>query len=675
MKSLLFAAVALAAFATPALAGTSEYRTISGDRDVGGLIVDHTGNKVTVTYDIKDNGRGPTVDETILLASDGSPADWKITGRTTFGNLIKERYARSGNGASWTDLSGPGKIAGKDAPRYYVAQNGSPLDRLMLAKALLADSDHAMAVAPGGTATLTERDRRWLEGPLGKVEVVTYELGGLSLNPTYVMLDSAGEPFGIVTARSIMARKGWERIGDAPMRALVEKLNSERLARLQSEGGHRYAGPVTITNVRVFDAARKALTAPMDVTVAGNRISEIAPAGSTPPDAGITRIDGNGGTLVPGMYEMHAHVDANEGLLNVLAGVTTMRDMGNDNAALDQVIARIDKGEIAGPRVIRSGFIEGKSQFNANSGRIATSQAEAIDHVRWYAARGFHQVKLYSSMTGAWAPAIAAEAHRLGMKVVGHTPAFSTTDKMLAAGFDEVTHINQLMLSWVIKPDEDTRTLFRFTAMRRFPALDLNSEKVRHTLDFMVAHHIAHDPTIGIHELGMTAVDGKPNPGAVDYIDHMPPAEQRELRQALFGADTPQIRAEYIAAYAKVIETLTELNRRGIMLLPGTDLGGAFTYHRELELYNKIGLSNAEILTRATLDMARYNGQDQSLGSIERGKLADFFLVPGDPVKDLKAIKSIAMVVKDGTVYFPSEIYPKLGIRPFTAVPKLTPAR
>ena len=79
-----------------------------------------------------------------------------------------------------------------------------------------------------------------------------------------------------------------------------------------------------------------------------------------------------------------------------------------------------------------------------------------------------------------------------------------------------------------------------------------------------------------------------------------------------------------------------------------------------------------EILKRATLDMATIPRPGSALGSIEKGKLADFFLVPGDPTKDLKAIKTIAMVVKDGVFYFPSEVYPKFGIEPFAAAPKVT---
>jgi imidazolonepropionase-like amidohydrolase len=70
--------------------------------------------------------------------------------------------------------------------------------------------------------------------------------------------------------------------------------------------------------------------------------------------------------------------------------------------------------------------------------------------------------------------------------------------------------------------------------------------------------------------------------------------------------------------------------------------------------------------------MAAYLGQDEDLGSIEKGKYADFFLVPGDPTKSLKELRRIRMVVSDGVVYFPSEIYPAFGIRPFAAAPAVS---
>jgi imidazolonepropionase-like amidohydrolase len=110
---------------------------------------------------------------------------------------------------------------------------------------------------------------------------------------------------------------------------------------------------------------------------------------------------------------------------------------------------------------------------------------------------------------------------------------------------------------------------------------------------------------------------------------------------------------------------------KGVFMVPGTDLGGSFAYHRELELYQDVGMSPPEILAWASHGMADYLGQSDELGSIEQGKLADFFLVPGDPTTDLKAIKTIAMVVKDGIVYFPSEIYREFGIQPFAEPPRV----
>ena len=675
MKLHLLAAAALATvLAAPALADQVEYRALIQERDVGHLKLDRQGQKIAVDFNIKQNGRGPTITEVVTLDKDGAPVAWVIQGRTTFGNAVNESFKRSAAGAEWRDLAGPGRIKGKDAPRYYATQNGSPLDVAMLAKALLADADRAMAVAPGGTARLTERDRRSFDGPDGKLEVVTYELSGLSLNPTYVTLDAKGDLFALSSAGFILARKGYERAADKPLRDLAEQLASGRFAQLQSESAKRFSGPVRIRNVRVFDPKAKALSELSDVVVSGNRIAGVVSAGSTA-TPGETTVEGEGGTLVPGMFEMHGHMGQEDALMNVLAGITSVRDLGNRNEVLDTLVDRIGKGEVAGPRITRSGFIEGKSPFSSATGKLVASEAEAIDAVRWYAARGYNQAKLYNSMDPKWAPNVVAEAKRLGLRVSGHVPAFSNVDEMIAAGFDEITHVNQLMLGWVLNPGEDTRTLFRFTAQARFPGLDLKSDKVTKTLDAMVAKKVSHEPTIAIHELGLTALDGVPNPGSVDYIDHMPPSEQRQLKQALFGADTPKQRADYIAAFAKIKETLAEMHRRGIMLIPGTDLGGGFAYHRELELFGQLGMSPADVLSRATLEMAQYLHQDQALGSIERGKLADFFLVPGDPTKDLKAIKTIRMVSRGGTVYFPDEVYTKLGIKPFGTPPKIAAAK
>ena len=555
----------------------------------------------------------------------------------------------------------------------YVPQSGSVWSLGLTARALLKAPGMAMPALPGGTLRLTKGDSIAVKGDGGEVQVTEYALSGVELNPSYMLLDKDNALFAFITPDFVIVRKGYEG-EEVRLRGIAEQLSTQRYVDMQAKYAHRYDGPVRITNVRVFDPKAGALTGPVSVVVSGQHIAAVEPVDS-PPTEGETLIDGARGTLVAGLTDMHGHIGQDDAMLNLLAGVTTVRDMGNDNAVLDALIKRMDAGEIAGPRVVRSGFVEGKSPYNANNGIVVESEAQAVDAVRWYGARGYWQIKVYNSMKPEWVPAVVAEAHKLGMRVAGHVPAFTNADAMMAAGYDEMTHINQFMLGWVLKDGEDTRTLLRLTALKRLPGVDLNGAAVQKTIGTMVDKHIAIDPTLGIHENLLLNRDGQVAPGAVDYVSHMPVSEQRSLKKQWIDTSAAGDDAAYRGAYAKIVDTLKILESKGVFIVPGTDTGGAFTLHRELELYQSIGMTPAEILKRDTWDVAAYMGRDQSQGSIEKGKLADFFLIPGDPVKDLKAIKTIAMVVKDGAVYFPTEVYPEFGIQPFAAMPKVTSAK
>ena len=670
MTSRLAIALALALIApVSVLAETESYTVITGGKNVGHVIAETTGSDVHVDFDIKDNGRGPTMAETLTLGPDGLPTTWSMKGATTFGSKVDEHFTQSAGQAEWTDSTGPGH-ATISAPAIYVAQSGSPWSDEIYARALLGRPGMTAPALPGGTLTLEKGETLTVNGAGGPITVTRYDLSGVNTTPEVMLLDATGRLFASVDPTFIVVRKGYEG-EEERLRKLAAAWSTQRFVDIEKQVAHRYAGPVRITNVRVFDPKSAALTAPMSVLVSGSQIAAVEPADS-PATPGEVTIDGAGGTLVPGMYEMHAHLQQDEALLELAAGITTVRDMGNDNAVLADLIRRMDSGEIGGPHVIRSGFIEGKSPYSANNGILVDSQATALDAVRWYGARGYWQIKIYNSMNPAWVPAMTAEAHRLGMRVAGHVPAFSTTDEMMAAGYDEMTHINQYMIGWVIKPGEDTRTLFRLYVLKRFPGIDLNSPAVQHTVQTMVDKHIAIDPTLGIHEKLTMNRDGVIPPGDVDYFSHMPIGFRRDEMKALIDTSAPGDDAAFRAAFTKMLDTVHLLHDRGIFIVFGTDTGGSFTYHRELELYQRAGFTPAEILKRATLETAHYVGQDQRMGSIDKGKLADFFLIPGDPTKDVKAVKTISMVVKDGTFYYPTEVYPKFGIEPFTTAPKVT---
>lgn len=655
---------------TSSQAGLPEKETfavIIGGTKVGHLIVDRTGDTLAVDYDYKDNGRGPTVKETIVLNSDGFPMQWDIAGSTPFGNVIDEHYKLDGKNANWKDASGEG-AATLDNPSFYVTQFGSPYSLFMTARVLLNSKDKTVAALPAGQLKLTELESLETGSDSLQLKLKTYALSGVDLDPTYFILDEKDQFFAMIDSKFIIIREGYES-EEKEMRLLAEKYSAQRYEDLQKRFAHKYDKNIRIRNVKIFDPKTLALTDLSSVVISGNKILTIE-AADAPAGENEVEIDGAGGTLVAGLYDMHGHVGEDDALLNVLAGVTTIRDMGNNNEVLDSLIQKIQSGVIVGPNITRLGFIEGKSPFNSNNGILVESEEEALAAVQTYADKGFYGIKLYNSMNGKWAPAIVKKAHELKMPVTGHVPAFSNADDMLMAGYDEMTHINQVMLGWVLEPGEDTRTLLRLTALQRLPDLDLNSERVQKTLDLMVKNNVAMDPTLAIHEVLLLSRNGETQARTLDYIVSMPASEQRDAKRALANIANDTEDKAYRGAYDKIVETLKMMKSRGILILPGTDMGGAFNQHRELELYQQLGYTPAEILKLGSYDMAQYLGH-QDRGAIEPGMLADFFLIPNDPINDIKAIKTISMVSRGGVIYFPSEVYPEFGITPFVEKPAL----
>ncbi len=660
------------AAATDTAAATGPEATVFtvmvGGTTIGALEIAPGEDGYTVDYEYRNNGRGPTLAERVTLDANGLPQSWTVEGASTFGNPVAESYEFIDGEARWTDNTGENSAPlAEDA--FYVPENASPYWLAIAARALMADEDGVLPAIPGGELRLSEMDALDVTGEGGDRTVTSYSIAGTGLNPVYFLMH--GENFfGVISPGFALLEQGYEG-EDERLRGLAAEYGARRFEQIQTRVVRDYEAPVRIRNVRIFDSRNETLGEPASVLVQDNRIVSIdaADAGGE----GEVVIEGNGGTLVPGLFDMHGHMGETAAFLNIAAGVTSVRDMGNNNDVLDGLVENIRSGRVAGPRVFRSGFIEGRSPFSSNNGILVETEAEAVAAVETYAARGdMHQVKIYNSMNPDWIPAVVEAARANGLRVTGHVPAFTNADAMIAAGYDEMTHINQIMLGWVLEEGEDTRSLLRLTALRRLPALDLESAPVQATLDALVENGVAVDPTFAIHEALLLSRNGEISPGVVDYIDHMPVSSQRSARSAWADIATPEDDVNYRGAFDQVTAMLTMMHERGIFLVPGTDLGGSFSLHRELELYQSIGMSPAEILGWASWGMADYLGAGDELGSIEEGKIADFFLVPGDPTADFKEIKTISLVVADGRVYFPSEIYPEFGIRPFTEVPAVT---
>jgi Amidohydrolase family len=357
--------------------------------------------------------------------------------------------------------------------------------------------------------------------------------------------------------------------------------------------------------------------------------------------------------------------------LNLAAGVTTVRDMGNNNATLAEAIGRLDRHESIGPHVIPAGFIEGKSQFNASGGILVDSLEGAKQAVDFYAQRGYPQIKIYNSFKPEWVKETAAYAHQRGLRVSGHIPAFMKAEDAVKDGYDEIQHINQVLLNFYVKPDTDTRSLQRFTLIaENANSLNLDAPPFQDLIKLFIAHKTVLDPTLTAFEAQFTQMPGELNPSLAPVAEHLPITLHRGLYKSE-SEITRQMAPRWRASYAKMLEAVARFHRAGIQIVSGTDDFAGFAFQRELELYVKAGIPANEVLRIATWNGATYARVLADRGSIDRGKRADLILIDGDPTQDISSIRNVALVLQDGDAYYPADLYGELGVKPFA--PALKP--
>jgi imidazolonepropionase-like amidohydrolase len=658
--ALLAGAVLVPVAAEAASTSTRKYVVLANRERIGTLDATVSGNRVEIDWRIDDNGRGPKIKEWIELGPAGLPVRWDIEGTAGIGAPVKESFTVENGTARWKTLDDEGQSSGEKRP-LYLPNNASPWSLGLDLRALLASPDHRRKALPFGELR-AEKVRQVRVGEGTKAATYTaWALWGLDVVPNFVLAGADGTFEGCLAPGLVVIDERFASRFDE-LSGLAQEISAESLRKLTSTVSHRYPGPVYLTHARVFDPVAGTVGAPTTVVVYGERIVGLRE--DAPPPGSMT-IDAEGGTLLPGLHDVHAHSTDWGGPLHLAAGVTRTRDPGNDNDVLLALTGRITSGEVLGPRIDRAGYLEGRSPFSSQGGFVVDAPAVALEKVRWYADHGFTGIKIYNSMNPDWVKSIADEAHRLGLRVSGHVPAFMTSERAVRDGYDEITHINQLMLSFVIGEKEDTRTPFRFTALgERVGKLDLQAEPFQRMVRLMKERRTALDPTLGVFQSLLLARPGKTVPNDAPWLDHMPGPVQRARRQAIVDVK-PADYGAYEASWQKLLQVMALLHREGIRLLPGTDDTAGFTLHSELEAWVQAGIPNGQVLQAATLGAARYLGFDQQSGSIAQGKLADLLIVAGDPTKDIGAIRKVRLVMKNGVVYFPEEIHRALGIAPF----------
>jgi hypothetical protein len=667
MRGLILALLWLC-IAIPALGADGDERLVvilNGEK-AGYLHTKSSADRIEVDFHVDDNGRGSKTQESIMLGPDGLPHEWTVKGHAWYGAPVDESFKWRGNTASWKTLNDHGLVPAT-GPHLYIANDASPYALGLYLKALVAAPDRTLPGWPSGSVR-AERIRELQPAAARSGEPVTiWALWGLDVAPTFILADASNRFRGYLNSYALVIPEQWAGAA-AELKDLQKSLDKETLREFTHRTVHRWEAPVYLCNVRVFDPVSGTLSSATTVVTFGGVIASVGTDLVPPADA--VAIDGEGGTVLPALFDVHVHLSPWDGPLHVAAGATTVRDMGNDNLPLLDLVREFDAGTMLGPRVIRSGFLEGRSPYSAHNGFVVDNLAEALDAVRWYAARDYWQLKIYNSAHPDWVEPLAKEAHRLGMRVAGHVPAFSSSERVVRDGYDEVTHINQLLLSFIIDTDkEDTRTPFRFTALgERTGHLDLYGAPFQRMIRLMLERGTAHDTTLaGLYGM-LLARPGQLTPVSAPWVDHMPGPVQRGLSVAALDMKPDQDGA-YRASAQRLLEAVKLLHDSGIPILPGTDDFPGMMLHSELETWQRAGIAPAEILRIATLGCAKYFSLDQQLGTIQRGRRADLLLVPGDPTRNVGVIRQVRLVMKDGAVIFPDEVHTAMQIQPFATRP------
>ncbi len=612
-------------------------------------------------YAFNDRGRGPSVRSRIELDAQGVPISLTVDGNDYLKSAIAERFSVTDGRARWSNKVEHGEQR-PGAPAFYLSQSGVPSETALLARALLAAADATLALLPVGEARIQRLEVRTVQVGEQSRQVTLYAMTGLGFQPVPIWLDDTRELFAVANAWLQVVPAGWESVTQSLLDAQESQMAAAR--RAQAARLRRVpAGPLAIEHAAVFDAASRRMMPGTTVLVEGNTIRAVGADGAVPIPQGAERYDAAGRALLPGLWDMHVHPEPEDGLLLLSAGITGVRDMAAEPKKRERM-RTWESGETLGPRIAYAGILDGPGPFQGPTSMLAGNEEDARRLVREIAGAGFLMVKIYSSVKPELVPAIVDEAHKSGLRVGGHVPAFMTAEQAVRAGFDEIQHMNMVFLNFLFDQVQDTRTPARLTAVAEHAAvLDFSSAAVRDFIALLASRKITVDPTLQIFE---NLILDRPGGVATAYAplgDRLPPVIRRGLQDG--GLPVPEGRERrYRESFRAMQRMLLALHAAGVPLVAGTDSGYGFALVRELELYVASGIPAAEVLQMATLCAARAAGQGEQLGSIAPGKLADMILVDGDPSVDPGALRNLRLIVKDGVLLDPEDLWRELSIGP-----------
>jgi hypothetical protein len=378
---------------------------------------------------------------------------------------------------------------------------------------------------------------------------------------------------------------------------------------------HRGDPTLAITHVAIIDVRNGRTIPAQTVLIRGRHILRIT--GDTALPQGTRRLDGQNGYLIPGLWDMHVHMDSTDLRAFLAFGITGVRDMGGD---LDQLLAwrretRTDPA--TGPRLMFAGPVlrgpQDPTDSGSTSARVIRTPQDGRRAVDSLIARDVDFIKVHEGLSREAYFAIAGESRARHVVFVGHVSAALSPVEVSDAGQKSIEHFEFIpdACLYLLGPSE-----------RRPQPVPRGCEPA--AIDSLFAHLARNgtwlDPTIGSFRI-------------------FAPAQFPAIVTG-FAALVPEIRSRHIRLLAG-----TDLGTRGIVT------GAAL--HDELELLVQVGFTPLEALQAATTNPADFLGVSDSLGAIAPHNIADLLLLSGDPLRDIRNTRRILAVVHDGLIIVP----------------------